>query len=400
MSKTVTTQNNKLIYRAQSQELFGRLQEKRKFIQILLGPRQVGKTTLAHQTIERLGLKSHFETGDDKQLQGKVWIQEQWQAARALGKDILILDEIQKIEGWSETVKRLWDEDTRHNSQMKVVLLGSAALLIEQGLTESLAGRFEVIRVPHWSFSEMNEAFGVTLDQFIFFGGYPGSATLYGDFNRWKRMILDSLIETTVSRDILMHARIEKPALLRRLFQLACEYSSQIFSYQKMLGQLLDVGNTTTLAHYLRLLEGAGLCTGLQKFEGTRHRTRSSIPKLQAFNTALISAQADYHLIEAKADRQYWGRLVESAVGSHLLNQATEAGLTVCYWRDGNFEVDFVIQKGSTILAFEVKSGTRNQSLPGMQKFLSKYPKAKPYLIGSDGISLDEFFKSQLERFF
>lgn len=392
MSKTASTGINRTITRLQAAILADRLREPRRFMQILQGPRQVGKTTIVHQVLKKMRVGAHFESADNKQLEGKAWIQTQWEVARSQNKKILVLDEIQKIEGWSELVKKLWDEDTRHKSNMHVVLLGSSAMLLGIGLTESLAGRFEIIRVPHWSYTEMKEAFGISLDEYIFFGGYPGTAALYQDFSRWQNMVLDSLIETTVSRDILLHARIEKPALLRRLFQLCCEYSAQILSYQKMIGQLQNVGNTTTLAHYLDLLRGAGLCSGLQKFEGTKHRLRSSIPKLQVFNTALQSAQGEPTLREARTDREYWGRLVESAVGAYLLNQATAIGADLHYWRDGNYEVDFVLQKGKDLLAYEVKSGRKKGSLTGMEKFLSKYPKAKPMLIGDGGIPLEEFF--------
>ncbi|MGK5088092.1 ATP-binding protein [Bdellovibrionota bacterium FG-2] len=400
MSKIATTYNNTVNRTIQTDILSVRLAEKRRFIQILQGPRQVGKTTLAHQVVDRLKLNAHFESADDKQLQGRAWIYEQWQIARTLNKQVLVLDEIQKIKGWSETVKLLWDEDARAQRPLHVVLLGSSALMIGDGLTESLAGRIEIIRVPHWSYPEMHSAFGTHIDEFIFFGGYPGTAGLFNDFPRWRRMVLDALIETTISRDILLHASIEKPALLRHLFQLTCEFSSQILSYQKMIGQLQDVGNTTTLAHYLRLLEGAGLCKGLQKYEGKKHRLRSSIPKLQVFNTALISAQNSMSLIEAKTDPGYWGRLTESAVGAHLLNQAIVEGFEVLYWREGNFEVDFVIDNGIKPLAFEVKSERKPNALPGMTKFLSRYPTAKPYLIGSGGMSFEDFFATPLKDFF
>ena len=396
MSKVIRDRNHEIIFRGSGHLLRGRLGEKRRRIQILMGPRQVGKTTLVHQVLDRLGRKVHFQSADDQSLQGSAWIQQQWEVARRMDAAVLVLDEIQKIEGWSETVKKLWDEDTRKKSSIQVVLLGSAALILEKGLTESLAGRFEVIRVPHWSFSEMKDAFGMKSDEFIFFGGYPGTADLIHDFNRWRRMVLDSLIETTVSRDILLHARIEKPALLRRLFQLVCEYSGQILSYQKMVGHLQDVGNTTTLAHYLNLLEGAGLCCGLQKFEGKKVRLRSSIPKLQVFNTALMSAQANRSFESVRSDPQIWGRWVESSVGAHILNQSLVQDFEVNYWREGNYEVDFVIGSGNSWMAIEVKSGARRTTLPGMAKFLERFPRVKPLLVGDGGISVEEFLSNPI----
>jgi len=298
--------------RSQATALTRRLREKRRFIQAVTGPRQVGKTTLVRQVIETHGLRARFASADEPTLRGRNWIEQQWEAARVesgesgKGGAVLVLDEIQKIPSWSETVKRLWDEDTQAHGALKVVLLGSAPMLISQGLTESLAGRFELLHLPHWSYTEMQAAFHWSLDQYIFYGGYPGAASLIRDEQRWRRYILDSLIETTIARDVLLQTRVDKPAMLRRLFELGCRYSGQILSYTKMLGQLEDAGNSTTLAHYLDLLAGVGMIGGLQKFAGEAVRQRGSSPKLQVFNTALMTAQSGYTFKEAKADREYW----------------------------------------------------------------------------------------------
>src|SRR3989338_3685312 len=262
--------------------LLKRLHEPRRFIQVLAGPRQVGKTTLARQIMEQVKSPTHYASADEPTLKNAFWIEQQWEIGRLLGRGkphaaslLLILDEIQKVQGWSSVVKRLWDEDTRNEVPLKIMLLGSSPLLIQTGLTESLAGRFEIVPLPHWSFSEMHQAFGWDVEQFIYYGGYPGSAPLIKEPARWRRYIVDSLIETTISRDILLMTRVDKPALLRRLFLLGCDYSGQILSYQKMLGQLQDAGNTTTLAHYLELLAGAGILTGLQKFAGKQVKQRA-----------------------------------------------------------------------------------------------------------------------------
>jgi predicted AAA+ superfamily ATPase len=277
--------------------LRARIREPRRFIQALIGPRQTGKTTLVHQIMSELQLASQYASADEPVLRDRAWIEEQWETARYRLKSgagqvagLLVLDEIQKVTGWSETVKRLWDEDSAAQLPLHVVILGSSQLLVQQGLTESLAGRFETIPVTHWSFAEMREAFGWDLDQYLFFGGYPGSAGLIEDCERWRRYIVDSLIETTLSRDILLMRRVDKPALLRRLFELGCIYSGQVLSYQKMLGQLQDAGNTTTLAHYLSLLEEAGLLMGVPKYAGQKVRQRASSPKLLILNTALMSS--------------------------------------------------------------------------------------------------------------
>lgn len=374
-----------------------RLREPRRFLEVLAGPRQTGKTTLAQQAIEALALPAHYASADEPTLQGRLWIEEQWEVgrlkARQAGKHgaLLVLDEVPKVSGWSETVKRLWDEDAARRVPLKVVLLGSSPLLLQRGLTESLAGRFELIRVPHWSFAEMRQAFGWTLDRFLYFGGYPGSAPLVGDRDRWARYILDSLVETTISRDILLLTRVDKPALLRRLFQLGCDYSSQMLSYQKMLGQLQDAGNTTTLAHYLELLSGAGMVTGLAKFSGQRVRQRGSSPKLQVLNTALMTAQAPLDLAGARRDREFWGRLVESAVGAHLVNSAAGTKVEVCYWRDRNREVDFVLSAGRRVVAIEVKSGRKREVPSGLEAFSKAFRPQRLLLVGERGIPLEEF---------
>jgi len=379
--------------------------EPRRFIQVLAGPRQVGKTTLARQIMAEKGVISHYATADEPTLRDRTWLEQQWETGRLRTRDqatgaILVLDEIQKVSGWSETVKRLWDEDTHTGVALKVMVLGSAPLLIERGLTESLAGRFEVIRVPHWSFAEMREAFGWTIEQYVYFGGYPGSAPLIGEPARWRSYIVDSLIETTISRDILLMTRVDKPALLRRLFQLGCAYSGQILSYQKMLGQLQDAGNTVTLAHYLELLEGAGMVMGLMKYSHGQVRQKGSSPKLQVLNTALMAAQGGKTFEEVRGSGDEWGRYVESSVGAHLVNTSAGTGLAVTYWRERNHEVDFVLQRGTECVAIEVKSGRRRESLPGMAAFAKHFSPKKTLLVGAQGIALEELLGQPAEHWF
>jgi predicted AAA+ superfamily ATPase len=383
--------------RPQATRLAERLAESRRHLQVVAGPRQVGKTTLVHQVVEGSGLPVRSASADEPTLRGPEWIEQQWQAARVAAAEagksgaVLVLDEIQKIPGWSESVKRLWDEDTRKRRPLKVVLLGSAPLLVAQGLSESLAGRFEILRLPHWSFSEMRAAFGFSLDQYLFYGGYPGAAPLVRQPQRWARYIADSLIETTISRDVLLLTRVDKPALLRRLFELACRYSGQALSYTKMLGQLHDAGNATTLAHYLELLGGAGLVVGLQKYAGDVARRRGSSPKLQVLNTALLTAQSGLALTDARRDGEFWGRLVESAVGAHLANAAAEGDCEVYYWRERNQEVDFVVKAGRRLAAIEVKSGRAPQAHRGAAAFAAAFKPQRSLLVGGDGIELGEF---------
>lgn len=330
-------------------------------------------------------------------MRGVGWLAAQWEAARLLtdgnhGSDaLLVLDEIQKIPDWSESVKRLWDEDTRRGRPLRVVLLGSAPLLVQRGLTESLAGRFEILRLPHWSLAEMRAAFGWSLEQYLFYGAYPGAAPLVHQHDRWSRYVRDSLVETTIARDVLLLSRVDKPALLRRLFELGCAYSGQILSYTKMTGQLQDAGNTTTLAHYLDLLAGAGMLAGIQKYAGGAARRRGSSPKLQVFNTALMTALSGLTLPEARADRGYWGQLVESAVGAHLANAAAAGDVQVFYWRDRNREVDFVVRAGRRLAAIEVKSGRVRMSKPGLEAFAAAFHPDRSLIVGSDGIGLEQF---------
>lgn len=377
-------------------ELLKRLKEKRRFVQVLVGPRQVGKTTVVRQVMKASGMPFHYASADEPTILDRTWLEQQWDIARLMAKDkktgaLLVLDEIQKVAHWSSVVKLLWDADTHSDTPLKVVLLGSSPLLIQSGLTESLAGRFEVIPVPHWSFTEMHEAFGWNLEQYIFYGAYPGAAELIDDPDRWRRYILDSLIETTISRDILLLTRVDKPALLRRLFQLGCAYSGQILSYQKMIGQLTDAGNTTTLAHYLELLKGAGMLAGLSKYAYGQVRQRGSSPKLQVLNTALMSAQEGRSIIQVRQDGDYWGRLVESSIGAHLFNSSFGTDINVSYWRERNHEVDFVLQQGKTTVAIEVKSGGRREALPGMEAFVQQFKPKRQLLVGGQGIKLEEF---------
>ncbi len=376
--------------------LAGRLAEPRRFIQVVAGPRQVGKTTLVRQVLAALSMPSSYVSADEPTLRGSDWVARQWDAARLAAASagrkgaVLALDEIHKAPGWSESVKRLWDEDTAERLPLRVVILGSAPLLMQRGLGESLTGRFEVIHLPHWSFSEMRDAFGFDLSRYLRFGGYPGAAALTTDPERWRRYILDAIVETTLSRDVLLLTRVDKPALLRRLFDLACRYSGQVLAYQKMLGQLHDAGNTTTLAHYLELLSAAGMVTGLPKYSGGRVRQRSSSPKLLVLNTALVSAVDGTDPADAGAD--FRGRLAESAVGAHLANAAAARECELFYWRERNREVDFVVKVGTRLTAIEVKTGHREAgTLPGIEAFAAEHRTHRRLLVGTGGIPLQTF---------
>jgi len=364
-------------------------------LQVLVGARQVGKTTAAEQVVKALGMPHVFAAADTPLPPGPEWIETQWARARALVKEtaqsaVLVLDEIQKVRGWSEQVKRLWDEDRRRKQTLHVLLLGSSSLLLQHGLSESLAGRFFLHRCPHWSWAECQKAFGWDLDRWIYFGGYPGAAPLVERPDEWRQYVADSLIETVLARDVLQLQSVAKPALLRHLFALSASFPAQVLAYNKMLGQLHDAGNTTTLAHYLKLLETAFLVSGLELFSRGQRRKRGSSPKLVLWNPALVNALAPRNFEDARADAGWWGRLVENAVGAHLLNHLSAPEWGVTYWRRGASEVDYVVERGRIVWGLEVKSG-RPRSASGLSGFRLAYPKAHTLIIGSDGIPLEEF---------
>lgn len=425
--------------RVQISTLLSRLREDPKWLIVVAGPRQVGKTTLVLQALRQINLPHKYlpvdkpkstaletpwsslaGTWEDQdypwdsatalpsgepeaavpisEVRDTAWLIRQWEGARRDAKRsergfVLVFDEIQKIPNWSETVKGLWDADRRDGLPLHVVVLGSAPLLMQRGLSESMLGRFETIRLPHWSFTEMSEAFGVDLDRYIYFGGYPGAAFLIREQRRWREYILGSIIEPNIERDILAMERVDKPALLKRLFEFGAEISGQILAYDKILGQIQDAGNTTTLARYLDLLSKAGLLTGLGKYAGGVYRRRASSPKLNVLNTALMSVHSGYTFEEAKADRSFWGRLVESAVGAHLFNTGTPE-VRLHYWRERSLEVDFVLEHGRKLVTVEVKSGSRRGNTAGLEEFATRFSPQRSLLVGEGDISIAEFLST------
>ena len=417
--------------RAQLSTLLSRLREPPHRLIIVTGPRQTGKTTLVQQALQQIGSRAKYlpvdkpdtttlpatpnlaggatesvappvSPGEPRDAGWLVW---QWENARVEAQAshtglVLAIDEIQKITGWSEAVKGLWDEDRLKNLPLHVILLSSSPLLMQQGITESLAGRYETVRLMHWSFAEMAAAFDFELDRYIYFGGYPGGASYVAEQDRWRSYIAEALIEPNIEKDILAMQRVDKPALLKQLFQLGAEYSGQILSYTKMVGQLQDAGNTTTLARYIDLLRSAGLIAGLQKYSAKPHLQKSSSPKLNVLNTALMSVETGYSFEEATADRTYWGRLVESAVGAHLFNTGTPH-CRLHYWREKEHEVDFVLSKGQKIIAFEVKSGARRPRIRGLDRFAEQFDVHRSIVVGDQGeVPLSEFLSTPADEWF
>jgi predicted AAA+ superfamily ATPase len=375
-----------------------RVNESRRFIQVVSGPRQVGKTTLIHQLLDGSKTPHRYVSADNVPDSNPSWIAQQWEIARQklrssrARKFILVFDEIQKISNWSEAVKSGWDKDSRERNNIQVIVLGSSKLLLHKGLTESLAGRFEVVHMGHWSFEEMNAAFGLNEDRYAWFGGYPGAVELLRDEQRWKEYIRNSIIETTVSKDILMLTRVDKPAVLRNLFELGSLHSGEILSFTKILGQLQDAGNTTTLANYLVQLTQAGMLTGLEKYSGAITRQRGSIPKFQVFNSAYVSALSDVGFKKISSIPDRWGRIVESAVGAHIVNSTMHSNISVFYWRDGDNEVDFVLKKAEEIVGIEVKSGS-GKLAAGAAAFRNRYSPSKVILVGNEGLPWKEFLR-------
>jgi uncharacterized protein len=372
-------------------------------IHVMIGPRQVGKTTIARQIQDSIDFPSIYATADSPVPLDSAWIETQWRRAVADGTSsskpvLLILDELQKVRGWSETLKLLWDNRSV-GPEIRMLILGSSALLMQEGLVESLAGRFFLHRCTHWDYLECRDAFGWGLEQWIYFGGYPGAAVFTENEITWKRYIADSLIETVLARDVLQMSKVAKPVLLRHLFALATTLPAQCVSYTKMLGQLHDAGNTTTLAHYLKLLESAFLTSGLELFSRGIQRKRGSSPKLVLWNNALVNALSTRTFAESLADTVWWGRLVENAVGAHLCNSLASVEYDITYWRDGDHEVDFVVSRGRSIWAIEVKSG-RSGKTTGLIRFRNRYPEAHALLVGGQGIPLEEFFGREAATWF
>lgn len=391
--------------RIQFDEVLERINEPRGKMQVIVGPRQVGKSTLMGQVLEVCTVPYDSYSADDVTGVSSEWLAQIWESqrmkmsVRGEQKRLLVIDEIQKINNWSETVKAEWDRDTREKRELIVVLLGSSRMLIEKGLTESLAGRFELIRLSHWTYVEMRDCFDFSLSQYVFFGGYPGAAQFVGNELRWRRYVKDSLIEPTITRDVLMDTKIMKPQLLRQLFELGCIYSGELLSLTKVAAQLQDVGNVTTLAGYLHLLDECGLLCGLQKYAEDEARKYNSVPKFQVHDNALRNAYADESFSDVVENSGLWGRYVESAVGAYLVSQAPIHDYKVYYWRNSKDEVDFVVVRGKKKIAIEVKSGRRTMNR-GLAVFSKMYNPYKAFVVGSGGLSFEDFLSLDLELLF
>ena len=391
--------------RAEYQTIINRLKEQRRFIQVVMGAHQIGKSTVVKQVLKDLDAPYQFYSADNVPATNSAWISNCWAAVRSLKESngwdsvILVVDEIQKISNWSEVVKKEWDDDTFHDRDIKVLLLGSSRVLLEKGLSESLAGRFEQIRMSHWSYGEMKECFGFSLDQYLYYGGYPGAASLIDDTDRFQQYIQSSIIEATINKDILMDTPISKPALLRQTFELGAAYSGSLLSLNKMLGALQDAGNTATLAGYINLLNDSGLLGGLQKYSIDTARRKASIPKLQVYNNALKTVYSPLTFEQAITDRKAWGHIFESGIGAYLISQSFVHRFEVFYWRERNDEVDFILRKKGSVVAIEVKSNAEKRT-EGLEKFRELFKPQKSFIIGDGGIGAEEFFSMDIKKLF
>ncbi len=382
-----------------------RLEEPRRFVQVVMGARQIGKSTVVKQVLNDLTIPYMLFSADNVPATNSAWITDCWAAVRSLKESkgyesiVLVIDEIQKIANWSEAVKKEWDDDTFYDRNIKVLILGSSRVLLEMGLSESLAGRFEEIRMGHWSYSEMKECFGFSLDRYIFYGGYPGAASLIGDDDRFQQYIQSSIIDATINKDILMDTPIGKPALLRQAFELGAAYSGELLSLTKMLGALQDAGNTSTLAGYINLLDESGLLCGIQKFGIDMVRRKASVPKFQVYNNALKTVYNTSTFENSILDRKVWGHIFESGIGAYIVSQAFVHRFEVFYWRERNYEVDFVLRKRGSSVAIEVKSNAEKRT-DGLERFRQLFNPQSSFIVGDGGINAEEFLTMDISKLF
>jgi len=389
--------------RQQASVLLSRIGEPRRFIQVIAGARQVGKSTMVKQVVNELPTPHLLTTAEEAPDKNPAWIRYVWQQARQAMRLnnypelLLVIDEIHKLDNWSEVVKAEWDADSMRDVNIKVILLGSSRLLIKDGLNESLAGRYELIEMEHWSYNEMREAFGMTLDQYIYYGGYPGAVSLIDDEKRWRKYMHDAIIEPAITKDVLTTKRVLKPALLRQLFLLGCSYSGELLSFNKILGQLQDAGNTATLANYLQLLDESKLLAGLQQYAADEARKYKSVPKYQVYNSGLLSATSSLTFRDAYMDPLQWGRWVETAVGAYLINHADRLEYKLYFWRHDGNEVDFILQSSKRLVAIEVKSG-RRQNNQGLPIFSERFHPDVELVVGGEAFSLEQFLTLNIEQ--
>lgn len=339
-------------------------------IQVILGPRQVGKTTTILKLIdEQYKDVSRYVSADTVFNPGAAWLRGEWQNAIEKNQ-ILFIDEIQKIDNWSEAIKALYDETKRAKKKIKCVLLGSSSLAIQSGLTESLTGRFQLINAYHWNYKESHQAYGLNFEEYVRYGGYPGSYRFIHT-DDWNDYVLNSIINTVIEKDILLYHAVKKPALFKQAFEIIVSYPAQEISYAKLLGQLQDGGNTDLIKYYLELYQGAFLIKILEKYSEKVIKIKASSPKIIPLAPCIPYIQT-----RTAYDAEVKGRIFELMVGAQLVRTNEQ----LYYWREGKFEVDYVLKSGSKVFAIEVKSG-KKRSERGLEEFKKRFKKARGIII-------------------
>ncbi len=359
-------------------------------IQLLAGPRQVGKTTLLLELHERLGEQSVYVPADSPEaaLPG-LWERvfgEAEETAKSIGRAVVLLDEVHMLSKWAEHLKGATDRIRRRKIPIHVVATGSSALRLASGSRETLAGRFERITLTHWSASSLAEVFGFSskdaADQVVGMGSYPGAIALRDDVRRWAAYIRDAIVEPAIGRDILALASVRKPALLRQVFGVAASSPAQIVSLQKIQGQLQDPGALETIAHYLNLLEEAFLVAPVSKYANRAVRRRSSPPKLVTLNNAILAVMDPQGIPTPDSDPERFGVWVENA----CLAFAWNAGQHVSYWREEPQEIDGVLEGSWGKWAVEIKTKKlRLSDMRAVLEFTRRNPRFRPLVICRDG---------------
>lgn len=355
-------------------------------IQLLSGPRQVGKTTLLLEIAGGLGETAIYAAADAPEAALPAFWERTFgkaeETAASQGRAVVFLDEAHLLHDWSARLKAVTDRFRRRRIPIHVVATGSSALRLGAGSRESLAGRFERLTLTHWSAASMARVFGLSAeeaaDQVVRMGSYPGAFPLRADTARWTAYVRDAILEPAIGRDILALSMVRRPALLRQVFGVAACSPAQIVSLQKLQGRLHDAGSLETIAHYLALLEEAFLVAPIPKYSTKSVRRRSSPPKLVTLNNALLAAMDPKGIVHPDADPARFGSWLENACLAHAWN----AGQRVSYWREEPLEIDGVFEGSWGSWAVEVKSGGYLMTdLKGLLEFVRRNPAFRPLMI-------------------
>ena len=358
-------------------------------IQLLTGPRQVGKTTLLLDLAARYGDRALYAAADAPEAGVPGYWERFWADAEAKarnGKSVVFLDEIHLVPNWSGLLKGYWDRFRRRHLPVHIVATGSSALRVTAGSRESLAGRFERMVFAHWTAGALAKTFNISIADAarhaVLFGTYPGAWALTRDQARWRAYIRDAIIEPAIGRDVLALGQVRRPALLRQVFAVAAGSPAQIVSLQKIQGQLADRGALETVAHYLELLQDAYLVAPLEKFAKRAVRRRAAPPKLVTLNNALLSAMHPDGPPDEQRDAPRLGSWIENA----CLASAVNRGQRVTYWREEPLEVDGVLEGSWGAWAIEIKSARfDSRDLAGLLEFCKRHPVFRPLVVTRPG---------------